>query len=115
MVKTSRPGRFTPSKELQYQLNLGLGGPQTRPGRFGGRKKKTHKNVSNYPILSNLTFFPPHVGVCVCVLILWSSGLLHPEDGGSIFTRNAGHHPPDYTVSQPTILKYKVSDHVVRL
>lgn len=86
-------------------------GPRHGLDVLGGVKKKTHKNVSNYPILSNLTFFPP---MCVCVLIL-SSGLLHPEDGGSIFTRNAGHHPPDYTVSQPTILKYKVSDHVVRL
>lgn len=42
--------------------------------------------------------------------MLWSSKLRHPEDGGSIFIRNADNHVLDYKVLQPTILKYEFSD-----
>jgi hypothetical protein len=35
---TSRPGRFTPRKELRYALNNRLGGLQRRFGRFGGQQ-----------------------------------------------------------------------------
>ena len=32
---TSRPGRFIPGKESRYALNMRLGDPQNRSGRFG--------------------------------------------------------------------------------
>jgi hypothetical protein len=34
----SRPGHFTPEKEPRYRLNIRLGGPQRRYGRFGEGK-----------------------------------------------------------------------------
>ena len=35
MWLNSRPGRFIPAKELRYPPNRRMGGPQTRPERFG--------------------------------------------------------------------------------
>jgi len=35
---TSNPSLFTPGKEPQYQLNIGLDGPQNWSGHFGEEK-----------------------------------------------------------------------------
>jgi len=34
----SRSGRFTPGAQSQYPMNMRLGGPQGRAGRFGENK-----------------------------------------------------------------------------
>jgi hypothetical protein len=71
---TSRPGRCTHGKERWYSLNMKLGGPQSRYGRFWRREKSVgpcRDNGTNLEIrfILNILYIKvtgvaTHTGVC---------------------------------------------------
>ena len=45
-------------------------------------------------------------GIALTLPYLVYPAAFQPEDGGTVFSRNVCNHPPDYTMSQPTVPQY---------